>query len=150
MNRSEAARQDRIDSIRLAECPVRPLLKSGFTERIVERGVTLSNGVKVAVMQIFEFADAPHLCRKTYEAAKGKIILRDGALYVRPRRVPETSEVADSVEMRDVLDLATEKALRRYLATAERAGGVVLPGSSDPGRPSTEELYDAQRSEAWE
>ena len=43
-NRSEAARQDRVDSICLAECPVRPLLKSGCTEGIVERALALSNG----------------------------------------------------------------------------------------------------------
>jgi hypothetical protein len=66
----------------------------------------LSNGVTVAVIQVFEFADLPHLCSKDYPQ-----VLREGALYVRPRKVPETSELASSVEMREILDLATEKAL---------------------------------------
>ena len=38
LNRSEAAREDRVGSVCLAECPVRPLLKSRCTEGIVERG----------------------------------------------------------------------------------------------------------------
>ena len=44
LERFEAARQDWVDSICLAECPVRPLVKSRCTERIVERGWALSNG----------------------------------------------------------------------------------------------------------
>jgi len=50
---------------------------------------TLSSGAIVVVIEVFEFSDLPHLCAK----GDGKI-LRKGALYVRPRKVPETSEVA--------------------------------------------------------
>ena len=50
-------------------------------------------------------------------------MLRKGALHVRTRTVPETTEVAFSVEMREVLDMATEKALRNFVGIAERAGG---------------------------
>lgn len=107
--------------------------------------VKLSSGATVAVIQVAEFADVPHLCAKDYPR-----VLRNGALYVRPRKAPETSEVATSVEMREVLDLATEKALRAYVSIAGRAGvtlGMTLPA---PREPSGDELYDVQRDGAWD
>ena len=106
-------------------------------------GRPLSSGVTVAVIQVFEFADVPHLCAKDYPD-----VLREGALYVRPRKVPETSEIANSVEMREVIDLATEKALRAYVSTAERAGLILSRGEIAPS-PSSDEQYEAQWEEAW-
>jgi predicted HTH transcriptional regulator len=103
----------------------------------------LSSGATVAVIQVFEFADVPHLCAKHYPD-----VLREGALYVRPRKVPETSEVANSVEMREILVLATEKALRDYVSTAERAGLTLDRGEIAPS-PSSDEQYAAQREGAW-
>ncbi len=106
--------------------------------------VELSSSVTVAVIQVFEFADLPHLCAKTYGD-----VLREGALYVRPRKVPETSELATSVEMREVLDLATEKALRAYVRLAERAGATLGSGDEVPRSEASDEQYDAQRKGAW-
>jgi hypothetical protein len=107
--------------------------------------LVLSTGARIAVIEVFEFSDVPHLCARDYPD-----VLREGALYVRTRRLPETSEVASSVEMREVVDLATEKALRAYLGTADRAGGaVVLKGSDQPSL-DDEELFDAQREDAWD
>jgi predicted HTH transcriptional regulator len=105
----------------------------------------LSSGAIVAVMQVFEFSDLPHICARDYPE-----VLRAGALYVRPRKVPETSEVASSVEMREVLELATEKALRAYVRLAERAG--VTLSVSDEARvlESSDQQYEAQRRGAWE
>jgi len=107
-------------------------------------GMTLSIGARVAVMRIYEFADVPHVCAKAYEG-----VLRQGALYVRPRKVPETSEVASSMEMRDVLDLAIEKGVRRFVQTAAHAG--LALGPSGPTQPSAndEERYAKERADAW-
>ena len=99
----------------------------------------LSSGVRVVVIEVDEFADIPHLCAKDYPK-----VLRNGALYVRPRKVPESSEIAGLVEMREVLDIATEKALRAYVGTARRAG--VELGS---GTPSDADLYAAERDTGW-
>jgi len=107
-------------------------------------GVRVSSGVTVAVIQIFEFADIPHLCARDYPG-----VLRKGALYVRPRKVPETSEVASSIEMREVIDLATEKALRSYIETAERAGLRLGVSEREPEIPSDEERYDEERARGW-
>jgi hypothetical protein len=106
--------------------------------------VELASGVTAAVIQVFEFADMPHLCAKDHPG-----VLRKGALYVRPRKLPETSEVATSVEMREVIDLATEKALRRYIETAERAGLALTTGAAEPAGPSADERFEAERGRAW-
>lgn len=70
-----------------------------------------------AVLEVHEFSDVPHLCARGYEK-----VLRKGALYVRSRKLPETTEVPSSNEMREVLDLAAEKRLRAFVESAERAG----------------------------
>jgi hypothetical protein len=106
--------------------------------------IELSSGITVAVIQVFEFSDVPHLCAKDYPE-----VLRKGALYVRPRKVPETSEVASLVEMRDVIQLATEKALRAYVETGERAGLTLTPSHEEPKPPSDAEKYEAERKRAW-
>lgn len=79
-----------------------------------------------AVITVHEFADVPILCRKffsdkTNHDPRAKVILRDGACYVRPRRKHETVEVPTSVDMRDLLDLATEKAVARFVTQAQTA-----------------------------
>lgn len=106
---------------------------------------SLSSGVDVAVIEVFEFADIPHLCRKDYPG-----VLRDGALYVRTRKLPETSEVPSSLEMRDVLDLATVKSLRAYVETAQRAGLTLTVGKEiQAGQGSDDAQFDAEREEGW-
>jgi len=106
--------------------------------------VELSSSATVVVIEVAEFADLPHICQKAYE---GK--LRQGAIYVRPRRVPETSEIASHVEMRELIDLAVEKGLRAYIATAERAG-VELRAGADTSYESDAAAFEAERGEAWE
>jgi hypothetical protein len=106
----------------------------------------LSSGAEVVVIQVFEFTDIPHLCAREYQD-----VLRKGALYVRPRKVPETSEVASSLEMRDVIHLATEKALRAYAETAQLAGiGLVVSGDTTTSKPPNDtERYKDQAKRAW-
>jgi len=107
--------------------------------------VELSTGAVVVAMQVFEFADIPHICARDYEG-----VLRKGALYVRSRRVPETSEIPSSVDMREVVDLATEKALRAYIETAERAGVALTTAGASAGAEADDEAFDAERGRAWD
>lgn len=74
------------------------------------------DGKTFVVIHVGEFEDIPVLCRKSYGD-----VLHDGALYVRGRRKPETTPVRSEADMRDLLELAIEKRLRAYVATAERA-----------------------------
>ena len=75
------------------------------------------------VLRIEEFADVPVLCKRSFGD-----VLRDGACYVRPRRKPETSELPTQADMRDLLDLAIEKGIRRFLSQAQRSGLIDTPG----------------------
>jgi predicted HTH transcriptional regulator len=106
----------------------------------------LSSGATVAVVTVEEFEDIPHLCASDYNV-DGRQVLRKGALYVRPRRQPETSEVAGSVEMREILDLATEKSLRRWVETA-RAAGLLVKNEVQP-EPGDADLYASERDAGW-
>lgn len=84
--------------------------------------VTEYNCRSYVVIQVEEFADVPVLCKRAYDD-----VLRDGACYVRPRRKPETTEIPTYADMRDLLDLAVEKGVRRLLAQVQRVGLTVPP-----------------------
>jgi predicted HTH transcriptional regulator len=104
--------------------------------------IELSSGAKVAVMQVYEFRDYPHICAKAYEG-----VMEKGQIYVRPRKTPETSKIADSVEMRDLIDLATEKGVRRFVERA-RGAGLDLAGTAG-GRSDDEDDYEEEREAGW-
>lgn len=103
----------------------------------------LSNGARVVLIEISEFDDVPHLCARQYDTA-----LRKGALYVRSRGAAETVEVSDPVEMREVIDIATAKALRHIVETTTRAGLdlIASPQQADADEPH----FDQQRRTAFE
>jgi predicted HTH transcriptional regulator len=85
------------------------------------------------LIDIHEFDDVPVICRRNFPhplKAGQKPILRDGAIYVRTRRKPETTEIPTQTEMRDLIDLATEKRLRNLMGTVSRAGGRLESESS--------------------
>lgn len=108
--------------------------------------LTMSTGATVAVLQIAEFEDLPHICARQLDPN-----LRKGALYVRSRNLPETVEVPSSVEMREVLDLATEKALRAFVQRAQNAGlALTTPGPAQPVAAGAAARYTTQRNEAWQ
>jgi predicted HTH transcriptional regulator len=69
------------------------------------------------VIRVDEFQDLPVLCGKEYQG-----VLREGACYVRRRGKIETSEIPTQTEMRELLDLAVEKGVRRFVQQAHRAG----------------------------
>ena len=79
------------------------------------------DGRTFVAIDVAEFSDVPVLCKKDYGDGR-KTILRAGACYVRPRRKPETVEVSTYADMRDLIDLATEKGVRRFVEIADRAG----------------------------
>jgi hypothetical protein len=78
------------------------------------------------VLEVRPFADMPILCKREYSRAdasgRTEMVLRRGACYVRTRARPETSEIPTAEDMRDLLDFATERRLRAFLAQSVRAG----------------------------
>ena len=95
---------------------------------------------KFVALRIEEFADVPVLCKRSYGD-----VLRDGACYVRARRKPETSEIPTQADMRDLLELAIEKGVRRFLAQAQRSGLIETP--TDIPRDTDDQRFDEQLGE---
>lgn len=97
---------------------------SEYADPSVEFGIEAKeyNGDQYLSLHIEEFTDIPVLCKKDYPE-----VLRSGACYVRSRRKPETSEIPTQTDMRELLDLATEKGLNKWVAQAQQAGVIVFP-----------------------
>ncbi|MDA1096767.1 MAG: ATP-binding protein [Chloroflexi bacterium] len=87
-------------------------------------------GVKLVLLHVDEFHETPVLCKKQWQVSS-QLLLREGALYVRSRRKPETTEVATSEDMRGLIELALEKGLRRWVSQA-RISGVLAPSTPPP------------------
>ncbi len=77
----------------------------------------LSNGVHVVVLEVSEFDQVPHVCKRDYPTE-----LQSGATYVRPRGKPQSVAVPNAAEMREVLDLAITKGVREFVRRLGRAG----------------------------
>jgi predicted HTH transcriptional regulator len=95
----------------------------------------LSGEAAVVVIEVEEFEEVPVICRKDFPGT-----LVAGALYVRSRHKPQTTQFPTHEDMRRLLDLATEKSLRRFLEQAERAG--FAPADASPAKDV--ERYDKQ------
>jgi predicted HTH transcriptional regulator len=101
---------------------------------------------KLIIMRVHEFADIPILCRKDYHPTnvkKAAPILRRGACYVRSRHKPETSEIPSEEEMRELLELAIDKGVRKFVTRAQKAG-LFPPVQTSPLLPNDEELFKNQ------
>ena len=95
------------------------------------------DGNSYLVIEVEEFSDIPVLCKKSYDN-----VLQDGACYVRLRRKPETSAIPTQADMRDLLDLAIEKGVIRFLERARRVGLFSIP-TTEP-RVTDRERFDEQ------
>jgi predicted HTH transcriptional regulator len=87
-------------------------------------------------IRVEEFDDIPVICKKD-----GFNKLRRGDIYTRTYRIPECAEVPSQTEMREILDMAIEKRLRKQLETLSRTG---IPISSTPVS-DDEEKFKSQR-----
>lgn len=74
---------------------------------------------RLVVILVSEFLDIPVVCRKD---RSGDPSLRRGAIYSRALRKHETVEIPSETEMRELLNLATTKELRRRLEDLSRLG----------------------------
>lgn len=75
------------------------------------------DGKTYAVVEVQQFDELPVICKRSLDP-----ILRDGAVYARPRGKIETVECPSHVEMREILDAAAEKSAKQMLARQERLG----------------------------
>jgi predicted HTH transcriptional regulator len=105
-------------------------------------------GRSFVIIRVHEFEDIPILCKRDFHRpgkGKGGPILRRGACYVRARHKPETSEIPSEEEMRELLELAIDKGVRRFVTRAQKAGLFpTIPGAAPP---SDEALFEKQIEE---
>lgn len=99
------------------------------------------DGNRYVVLRVEEFSDIPVLCKRPYPD-----VLREGACYVRTRRKPETSEIPTQADMRDLLDIAIEKGMMKYIERARRVGLIAGPLEFAATTPD-EDYFDAQLGE---
>lgn len=106
----------------------------------------LRPGVHVVVLEVREFFDLPHLCRRSYPDK-----VQEGHLYVRSRGKPQSVPVSTTTQMREIMDLATEKALLAFVRRAQGAG-LVLPGGqlgADTLTSAAHISYQREYEQAW-
>jgi predicted HTH transcriptional regulator len=98
-------------------------------------------GRRFVLIRVREFDETPVFCRSNRNDANNRdVVLREGALYVRSRRKPETVEISTAQEMRDPLDLALRKRLRHFVELLQ-AGGLT---SAVPSQATDREKFEAQ------
>lgn len=118
-----------------------------FVNKYADPAVQLSGhkvtweGKRFFAIVIREFSHAPVICKKNYERE-----LRQGAMYTRATRKPETVVVPGQSEMREIIERATEKSLERLLRTMARTG-ISIEGLAAQGH---EARFAAQRGASAE
>jgi len=70
------------------------------------------------IISIREFESQPVVCKRDY-----KKDLRRGTIYIRPIGKPETRAIQNAEELRELLDIAVEKKMRRFAGQIERIYG---------------------------
>lgn len=83
--------------------------------RLETRDIERGEQTFIAII-VHEFDEVPVICRRD------GIGLRRGAVYTRSYRMPETCEVPSQTEMREIIEMATDKGVRRFLERSRRAG----------------------------
>lgn len=110
---------------------------TNYADPFVEFDVSIvdMDGKQFVAIDVVEFAEMPVICKRDYAD-----VLRDGALYVRRRGKNETVEVPSHVEMREVVERASEKSARRMLATVAR----LAPAAVELPEESARAQFDAE------
>ncbi len=84
-------------------------------------------GMRFVFIRVRQFDDIPVLCAKDYNEPGKPPLLRRGACYVRARHKPETSEIPSEEEMRELLELAIDKGVEKFVARCGRRAGMFPP-----------------------
>lgn len=90
--------------------------------------------VEFLIISIHEFESEPVICKRTYNKD-----LRMGTIYIRPIGKPETRAIQNAEELRELLDIAVEKKMRRFAGQINR-----IFGSIPSTQPQDQEQYDQE------
>lgn len=105
--------------------------------------LTMVNGASIVVLDVAEFDHVPHVCKRDYSG-----VLQKGMTYVRPRGKPQSVPVPSALEMRELLDLATTKGVRDFVARAYAAG--ILRSDHPSAEDLDREGFTREADEAWD
>jgi predicted HTH transcriptional regulator len=92
----------------------------------------------VAVV-IRQFADYPVICARDFVAVDKAAVIR-GRIYCRSRRTPESTEVQTPEDLRDIINLATDRGLERYFRQREIERRLEQPAARDQFARQREDL----------
>jgi predicted HTH transcriptional regulator len=122
-----------------------------YSDPFVEISVSamsLTSGADIVQLAVDEFSSTPVFCKKDLGSG-----LQRGGLYVRSKTVAETTLIQSSVEMTELIDLASDKLLREYVAKANRSDVKLsvddVLGADASSDEASQDKFDAQRSNAW-
>ncbi len=93
------------------------------------------------LIQVMEFDEIPIICKKSY----GNII-HNGKIYVRSKGKPESIPIPSQSEMREIIENAIDKGVRKFLQRMQRAG-IWVPQPAVP-KEDDEEKFAKQRGES--
>lgn len=85
------------------------------------------NGQEFITIVVHEFDEIPIICKKE----RSGVGLRRGAVYTRSYRMPETCEVPSQTEMREIIDMATDKEVRHFVERLRKVG-LLATGTVEP------------------
>jgi len=101
-------------------------------------------GAKCAILRIRQFIEVPVICTKAF--ASGDFKLRRGVLYCRPAGgKPRSVPPEDAEQLRDVLGLAIQAGINKFIEQAYRSGALRRP--ADVETQSDEDLFRKQRGD---
>ncbi|MCB0195684.1 MAG: ATP-binding protein [Anaerolineae bacterium] len=87
------------------------------------------------VISVIGFEENPVVCKKSYDN-----ILAEGTVYIRSRSGrPRSEPLTNYPDMRELLDLAIERGVRRFLETQARVGNII---SSNDEEQFNQQLVD--------
>lgn len=96
------------------------------------------DGNTFLVILVDEFDEIPVVCKRD-----GASNLRKGAIYTRTYRISESAEVPSQTELREILEMAIDKGIRKYLERQARLGGVL----TTPASKSDDDKFASQRGD---
>jgi hypothetical protein len=99
------------------------------------------DGKLFKVIVVDEFENIPLICKKEYiDPIARKYILRKGACYFRTRGKPETTDIATGQALRDLLEMATNKGIAKFISRSVKVG-LLLPARAED---SDDESFKSQ------
>ena len=135
--------QDKVDDVvknyaePFVEVKVTKVSRDVVNNKAISEGINEfpDDGGDFIVIEVGEFKELPVICKNNCKL-HGMIELREGAMYTRSMGKAETTEFSAQAVMREIIELAADKSIRRLIERMGRAGilRLISPELSDEER----------------